>query len=147
MPRSRASASRPADVRRLVLDTNVLVRALFPGEETQSRRAAEFLAQAESGGVRLLLSSVVVAEVTYVAQSHFGAPRAEVAAALIDLLSHRAVRCPEREILQDALGRYARSKVDFADCYLAAVALDEDAAVCSFDRDFGRFGDIRREEP
>jgi predicted nucleic acid-binding protein len=134
-------------VRRLVLDTNVLVRALFPGEESQSRRAAEFLAGAESGGVRLLLTPVVVAEVIYVAQSHFGAARGAIAAALIDLLSHRAVRCAEREILQDALGRYARSRVDFADCYLAAVALGEDAAVCSFDRDFSTFGDIRREEP
>ena len=134
-------------MRRLVLDTNVLVRALFRGEDDPSRRSARLLARAEAGGVRLLVTSVVVAEVIYVAQSHFGAERAEVADALSDLLSHRAVRCPERDILQDALGRYARSKVDFADCYLAAVAIDEDAAVCSFDRDLGKFPDIRREEP
>jgi predicted nucleic acid-binding protein len=134
-------------VRRLVLDTNVLVRALFRGEDDQSRRSAELLARGEAGGVRLLLTSVVVAEVIYVARSHFDAARAEVAEALSDLLSHRAVRCPEREILRDALGRYARSKVDFADCYLAAVAVDEDAVVCSFDRDLDTFPDIRREAP
>jgi predicted nucleic acid-binding protein len=45
----------------------------------------------------------------------------------------------------DALDRYARSKVHFVDCLIAATATVEDMPVASFDQDFRKFDGVRVE--
>ena len=49
------------------------------------------------------------------------------------------------EIHLDALDRYARTKVHFVDCLIAATAAAENMPVASFDYDFRKFSDIRAE--
>jgi predicted nucleic acid-binding protein len=134
-------------VRRLHLDTNVIARALFPGEGRQFERSRAFLSGAESGGVRILVTAVILAEVLYVVEDHLAVDRRSAARALGDFLSHRAVHCQERLILQDALVRYSATNMDFPDCYLAALAAEEGIPVCSFDRDHRKFPDVERFEP
>jgi len=50
--------------------------------------------------------------------------------------------CEERSVLEDALARFAHRKIDFADAYLAALAVHRDATVASFDRDLIRTEDV-----
>ena len=42
---------------------------------------------------------------------------------------------------------YERSNVDFGDAYIAALALESDGQVISFDRDFDRIPGVTRVEP
>jgi predicted nucleic acid-binding protein len=134
-------------VRRLHLDTNVIVRALFAEDGDQGDRARRLLLRSEAGGIRLLVSSLVVSEVLYIVERHFGVATREAASTLRDFLSHRAVACPERVVLRDALERHAATGLDFVDCYLAALSAGTGAAVCSFDRDYRKFPDVQRFEP
>ena len=134
-------------MRRLHLDTNVVVRALFGKDGDLGERARRLLRESEAGGVRLVLSSLVVGEVLFVVERHFGVGTREAASALRDILSHRAVACAEREIVRDALDRHADTGLDFVDCYLAALSAETGGAVCSFDRDFRKFPDVERFEP
>jgi predicted nucleic acid-binding protein len=134
-------------VRRLHLDTNVVVRALFGEDGDQGERARRLLRESEAGGVRLILSSLVVAEVLFIVERHFGVGTREAASALRDFLSHRAVACAERDILRDALDRHADTGLDFVDCYLAALAAETGGVICSFDRDYRKFPDVERREP
>ena len=134
-------------MRRLHVDTNVIARALFPGEGHQFERCRAFLSGAEAGGVRIIVTAVIIAEVLYVVEDHFAVDRRSAAHALGDFLSHRAVHCHERLILQDALVRYSATNMDFPDCYLAALAAEEGVPVCSFDRDYRKFPDVERHEP
>lgn len=134
-------------MRRLHLDTHVVVRALFGAEGDQNERARRLLRESEAGGVRLVLSSLVVGEVLFIVERHFGVGTREASSALRDFLSHRAVACAERDILRDALDRHAETGLDFVDCYLAALSAETGGVICSFDRDYRKFSDVERFEP
>lgn len=129
------------------LDTNVIVRALFAEAGDQGARARRLLLESEAGGVRLVVSPLVVGEVLFIVERHFGVATREAASALRDLLSHRAVACSEREVLVDALDRHAATGLDFVDCYLAALSVESGGVICSFDRDYRKFPDVERFEP
>lgn len=134
-------------MRRLHLDTNVIVRALFAGGGDQGARARSLICESEAGGVRLVVSPLIVGEVLFIVERHFGVATREAASVLRDFLSHRAVACAEREVLADALERHAATGLDFADCYLAALSVESGGVVCSFDRDYRKFPDVERVEP
>jgi len=53
----------------------------------------------------------------------------------------------DREVLLDALCRYAIKNVDFADALLAAESVSMKLSPASFDRDLDKFDDVKRYEP
>ena len=103
------------------------------------RRVAE-------GKLGLIVIPAVVAEVVYVTESIFGWNRAATTDRVGSLLEADGLMVTERTTVFRALGFYGqRSRLDFADAYLAAVALEVGpAAVASFDRDFDAVAGIRR---
>lgn len=112
--------------------------------------AARGLFQAAARGeVRLLLEESILAEAVYVLQSVYKRTRTEIADALQALVRRApAIQTDRPDVLNDALDRYRRqTQVDFADALLAALAVQKQVPVASFDRDLDRFGDVTRFEP
>jgi predicted nucleic acid-binding protein len=132
---------------KLFLDANVLVRFLRDDHAQHSAKARALIAQAETGHVKLVLLSAVVAEVVFVLTSVYDCTAGEVSAALLPFLHHGGIECSEAAILNDALLRFSSKRVDFMDCYLAAAAKARGIPVASFDRDFRKFGDIELRTP
>jgi predicted nucleic acid-binding protein len=126
------------------IDTNVLVRHLTGDPPAQAARATRFLQQADE----LLLADLILAEVTYVLESFYEAPRAQVAETVRAVLAFSAIRVVDDELLLRTVEVYERHRLDFADAYLVASAertgVDE---VASFDRAIDRVGTVRRVEP
>jgi predicted nucleic acid-binding protein len=131
---------------RLVLDTNVLVRLFRPTDDHHPDAASLFLS-AEGDGIRLVLPDTVVMETTFVLEGTYEVERGEIARLLRSIIGHGAVDCPGRDILMDALARYAGTRLDFVDCHVAAWAAAIDAPACSFDRDLAKFRDIKLRRP
>jgi predicted nucleic acid-binding protein len=131
---------------RLVLDTNVVVR-LFRSDELQHRDAVALVREAEAGGMRMVLPDTVVSEAVFVLERSYQVARGAIKALLETFISHGAVDCPGRDILLDALARYAATRLDFIDCHVAAWAAAIDAPACSFDRDLAKFRDIKVRRP
>lgn len=131
---------------RLVLDTNVLVRLFRPTDDQHPEVARLFL-DAEDGGLKLILPDTVVMETTFVLEGTYQVERAEITRLLSTVLRHGAVDCPGGDILVDALRRYAATRLDFADCHVAAWAAALDAPACSLDKDLRRFADIKVRKP
>ena len=92
------------------------------------------------------MTPVVVAELVYATRLVFHWPRQTTTDRLGSLLEADGLVVIERATMLRALGFYGqRSRLDFADAYLAAVALEVGpAAVASFDGDFDTVGGIRR---
>jgi predicted nucleic acid-binding protein len=67
--RRRASIEGAFDVRRIVLDANVLVSYLTGRHEKQYDSARVLLQEAEGGNLVAILPQFVIFEVTYVLQS------------------------------------------------------------------------------
>ena len=133
--------------RRLLLDSNVLLRFLTGEPRAQAEASRNLFLSAASGDVVLEVCPVVVAEVFYTLESFYKIGREEVAMRLAALLSRKGIKVMEHDRVFDALARLGKINVGFADAYLAAGAALDSVPVASFDRDFDRFKDIKRVEP
>ena len=132
-----------------LLDADVILRFLRRDEPRMAAAADALFARAERGDVRLLLDSIILAEVVFVLQSFCKQGRAAIAEVLLDLVNNGgAIEADHPALLTEALERYRRHpQVDFADALLAALAVGNQVPVASFDRDLDRFGDVTRFEP
>jgi len=126
------------------IDTNVLIRHLTGDPPAQAAKATRYLGRSEE----LLLSDLILAEVAYVLESFYEAPRVQVAETLRAVLGFPAIRVVDAELLQRAVEVYDVHRLDFADAYLVACAERAGVGViASIDRSIDRVGTVRREEP
>jgi predicted nucleic acid-binding protein len=109
-------------------------------------QALDMFRRVADGRLKLILTPVIVAELSYAAAAVLGWDRAETAARVATLLRADGLIVKERDVLVQALdlsGRHA--PLDFADAYLAALALvDGPNAVASFDRDLDNIAGVQR---
>lgn len=127
-------------------DMNLFV-ALFVGTDHPLHdRALSIFRRVADGELALIVTPVVVAELVYVARSVLGWTRTVAAGRLGSLLEADGLVLTERRTLLRALEQYgANAKLDFADAYLAAAALEVGPpAVASFDTDFDAVEGVRR---
>ena len=83
----------------------------------------------------------------WVLHSVYHTEREQITAGLRKVILSAGVRCMKRDEMLDALSRFAATKCDFLDCYLAALAATSGDHVATFDKDFDRFSDIKRWQP
>lgn len=126
------------------VDTNVLVRHLTGDPPSLAKRATGYLASGEV----LLLPDLIVAEVVYVLESFYEAPRPLIATAVRSLVAFESILCVDPPLLLRAIELYELEAIDFADAYLVANAEATGIGrVASFDRDLDDLPGIVRVEP
>jgi predicted nucleic acid-binding protein len=108
--------------------------------------AVEIFRRVADGALRLIVTPIVVAELVYVTRSLFTWTRRSTAERLGSLLEADGLTVTERTVVARALQLYLEHlRLDFADAYLAAIALEVGpAAVTSFDADLDAVKGIRR---
>jgi len=123
----------------VVVDANVLLRYLTGDPAALADRAQKVLQEAEARRVRLMVTSLTVAEVVFVLEHVYRWPRGTIAEGLLKLLAARLLHIPEVAVLERAMGWYRDvRRLHFADAYVAAMAASRQAALISFDREFKR---------
>ncbi|MCY3708941.1 MAG: PIN domain-containing protein [Caldilineaceae bacterium] len=127
-----------------LLDTNVLIRFLRDDHEDHSPAAHRLFLEALAGECLLILTEVAVAEAVWVLLSLYKIDRRQIAEELQYIVKSPGIRCVNRNELLDALDRFALTRFDFLDCYLAALAAASGDHVATFDNDFVRFKDVLR---
>jgi len=131
----------------LLLDTNILLRFITGEPAGQARETADLVAAAEAGKVRLAVLPMVLAEAVFVLTGFYEHPRPKVAEVLAHLISSPGFHCEESERMLDALRLFGAGKLDFVDCYLAAVSIREQRSLVSFDRDLAKLHGITVGKP
>ena len=119
-------------------DTNLFVGLLAGPDHALHDSALEIFRRVADGALRLIVTPIVVAELVFVTRSLFAWTRRSTAERLGSLLEADGLVITERTVIARALQLYpAHPRLDFADAYLAAIALEVGpAAVASFDTDF-----------
>jgi predicted nucleic-acid-binding protein len=131
---------------RFLLDTNVVIRFLTQDDAAQLEKSRRLIGAAENGRCELLLRPWIVAEVVYVLRDVYGLKdRAQLAGLLRKLC--KASGIVTDSYVFDALTRYEKTNVDFAEALLAAEAVALGVRPVSFDRDLDKFPDVKRLEP
>ncbi len=126
-------------MRRVVLDTNVLISFLTDRDAEQQAQAAALFESAADSEVELILHQMVISEMVYVLGNLYRIDASEIARAVDDLLSSAGVSPVDEvtwtRVLQLWPGRFR----DFTDAVLAAVTLEQRYdAVATFDQRFVR---------
>jgi Predicted nucleic acid-binding protein, contains PIN domain len=127
-------------------DTNVFIALLVGPAHPLHEPALSIFRRVADGDLVLVVTPVVVAELAYVGRSVLGWTRGVAADRLAELLSADGLAVAEAATVQHALLLYReRSKLDFADAYLAAAALEVGPAeIASFDAGLDTVAGIRR---
>ena len=143
MPRGRQKRPSP-DLG--YADTNLFVALLAGPTHPFHDEALGIFRRVADGELALVVTNVVAAELVYVMRSLAGWTRRATADHLASLLETDGLVVSERSVIVRALHVYGEwSRLDFADAYLAAAALElGPAAIASFDKDFDLVDGIRR---
>ncbi|RIK10774.1 MAG: VapC toxin family PIN domain ribonuclease [Acidobacteria bacterium] len=127
-----------------LVDTNVLVRHLTGDPPAAAASATRLLGSAKD----LLMPDLILAEVVYVLESFYEAPRAQVAECARSILGFEPIRVDDPALLMRAVEVYETDRIDFAEAYLVATAeatgID---TVVSFDKSIDRIESVERVDP
>jgi predicted nucleic-acid-binding protein len=119
----------------IAVDTNVLVRLLVGDDPEQLAQATALLHDAREKGVACFISDPVLCEIEWVLESCYGASRADVLAALRDLLASEGFVFEDRKGLMWAIEHYQTGKADFSDYLIGAKGRAKGAtATYTFDK-------------
>lgn len=111
----------------IALDTNILIRILVKDDPHQTALAERLLQEAADAGDLCFISDPVLCEVEWVLESNYKARRADVLAAMQELLAGDLFVFEDREVFRHAIARYQDGKADFSDCLIGAKALAKGA--------------------
>lgn len=131
--------------KRRLVDTNLIIRHLVQDNEKQASVAGKLFDACDRGQLVIVVLPSVLAECVFVLESFYEHPRKDIASALSRLIPSPGMEITDTAIYLDALDRFARTKIHFVDCLIAATAASENIPVASFDHDFRKFSDIRVE--
>ena len=125
------------------VDTNVLVRYVMQDDPAQARTATRFLGNLTSHEPGHI-SAVVLAEMSWVLKSTYGATRAELANAIENLLATDALVVEHADCAYRALAALQTAGANFADSFVAAIDLKAGCAeTVTFDKDAARRAGMR----
>ncbi len=128
-------ASVEEDRKRAVIDTNLLVRYLTGDDPSKANDVKRLLLKAAQGEIRLLIPSIVIAELVWVLQSFYKLERSEIVPLLNAILHTHGVEVSDRTVVSDAIAIYRDEAIDFIDAWIVAFAqAAEVRAIYTFDR-------------
>lgn len=104
------------------LDTNVIVRVLLRDDQTQARRAAALLQEAEEQGSSFLLTDAVVLELIWVLQSVYALTRPEVLDALELLADLPVLKLQSHDAVRRVVSAGRVGSTDLADLFIGLTA-------------------------
>lgn len=124
----------------VAVDTNVLLRVLVddPGNATQCAAARRAVARAE----RVHVSEVVLAETVWVLVSRYRFEKKQILETFGKLLENERFVFRNSKVVQDALGFFVNSPVDFAGCLMLADGQAQGARLLSFDRKLAKLDGV-----
>ena len=128
---------------RIGLDTSVVLRLLTGEPETQARRALEEFEKAIHGGGELLISDLVVSEVYFALQHHYGVPKAEALALLATFLGEGGVHPLGAAAAVLAEPNPATAKPGFVDRLIHAEYRQAAKEILTFEKAAGRLPGVR----
>jgi uncharacterized protein len=113
-----------AEQRRItaVIDTNLLVRYLTEDDTAKAKAVDDLLARAEQGRERLLVPSVVVAELVWVLESYYQMRSNQVVELVEAMLSTPGLEVQDAPLIRAALVTYVAGDVDFIDAWIMEFA-------------------------
>jgi predicted nucleic acid-binding protein len=129
----------------VLLDTNVILRFVLGDDQAHQEQAKRLFRQAVDGEVRLLLPTLVLAQVVWTLESFYQASRKYITNVLCALLATPGVISQEPRVIPRCVEIYSAYNVEIVDAYLVALAEESKTfTLATFDRrHFRRFSNLK----
>jgi len=128
-----------------VIDTNLLVRYLTDDDPQKAKAVDTLLNRANKGELKILISSVVVAELVWVLESFYKLAAAEITELVEAILNTPGVDIQDKWIIKAALKIYRSKEIDLVDAWIIEFAKAKGAKrIYTFDKK--HFKDLREIE-
>lgn len=114
-----------------LIDTNIILRWLLGDHKELSSKAESLIKRTKPS--TLLVTDIVVAEITYILRST-GRDRNQTSEALLLIGRTEAFKFENEELTMTIISLLVDTKLDFADCYLFARARREKLGLATFDK-------------
>ena len=115
-----------------ILDTNLLVRYLTEDDPGKADAVENLLDKASRGEGRLLMHSVVMAELVWVLESFYQMEGTRIAELLESLLHTPGLVVQENRLIRPALEIYRQKQIDFIDAWILAFARQRSVPLDSY---------------
>ena len=125
-------------------DTNLFLRFLTNDLPQQADQVDSLLRRAANGDVKLVTTSLVIAEIVWTLESYYQIPKAEIQDKVLAILNTPGLTVEGAGLLLQAAVMYAEKNVDFIDAFNAAWMLKQEVEKAyTFDqKHFNRFEGI-----
>jgi len=102
----------------VVIDTNLLVRYLTDDEPQKAKAVDTLLNRASKGELKILIPSVVVAELVWVLESFYKLAAPEITELVQSILNTPGVDIQDKWIIKAALKIYRSKEIDLVDAWI-----------------------------
>jgi predicted nucleic-acid-binding protein len=133
---------------RAVIDTNLLVRFLTEDDPGKAKAVETLLGKAGKGEIKILIPSVVIAELVWVLESFYEMEAGEISELVGAVLSTPGLDTQDETILREALKTYEKKGIDFIDAWLLEFARERKIkTIYTFDKKHFKETDLRIASP
>lgn len=110
--------------RKVVIDTNLLVRYLTWDDSQKAKAVDNLLSKAEKGELKIFIPSIVIAELVWVLESFYQMYSSEIAELVEAVLHTPGIEVTEKSIIASALKLYRTKNIDLIDAWIIEFAKD-----------------------
>jgi predicted nucleic-acid-binding protein len=107
---------------RVVADTNLLVRYLTADDPIKASAVDALLKKAGQGKIKILLPSVVAAELVWVLESFYKMSREQISELVYAILNTPGIDVQDEAIISAATKLYGLTRIDFVDAWIIEFA-------------------------
>jgi uncharacterized protein len=112
------------ETERIFADTNLFLRYLTNDVPAQADAVERLLQRAAAGEIVLVVNSLVIAEIVWTLESHYGLARESIKNMVLAILNTPGLEAAEGDLLLQAVFWYADKNVDFIDAFNGGWLLD-----------------------
>jgi predicted nucleic-acid-binding protein len=123
------------DNKDVVIDTNLLVRYLTDDEPQKAKVVDILLNSARKGEIRILIPSIVIAELVWVLESFYEMTADDIAGLVEAILNTPGIDTQDKSLIEAALKLYRSKKIDLIDGWIIEFAKVKGAkTIYTFDK-------------
>lgn len=111
-----------SDSNRVVADTNLLIRYLTEDDLVKASAVDTLLKKAARGSIKILLPSVVMAELVWVLESFYKMSREKISELVYAILNTPGVDVQDGTVISAATKLYSLTNIDFVDAWIIEFA-------------------------
>lgn len=121
-------------MKRLLLDTNALLRFFLDDIPKQKDIVEDILKQAQKRFVVVHVAQIVIFELNFVLDKYYNFPKQEIVRSLESLVSSDYIQVESQNIFLTALNIYSLTNLSFVDCFLISKSKEEKMDLFTFDQ-------------